>query len=73
MGAASVGWLAGELVEETVPGFAVLVPAAESFYAEEGGFAELLLEGGVVGDLLHSFGQGVDVAVGNDEAFVRRR
>ena len=65
-----VGWLAGELVQETVPGFAVLVPSAESFDPEQGCFAEFALECGVVGDLLHSFGECVDVAVGDDEALV---
>ena len=63
-----VGGGAGELVKETVPGFAVVVPSAKSFDAEQSGFAESALECGVVGDLLHSFGQNVDVAVGHDEA-----
>jgi hypothetical protein len=26
-----IGWIAGELVEEAVPGFAVLVPSSEIF------------------------------------------
>ena len=60
--------LAGELVEEAVPGFAVLVPSAEGFDTEQGGFAELALKCGVVGDLLHSLGESIDVAVGDDEA-----
>jgi hypothetical protein len=33
-GLLGVGWLAGELVEEAVPGFAVLVPSAEGFDSE---------------------------------------
>ena len=65
-----VGWFAGELVEEAVPGFAVLVPSAEGFDAEQGCFAEFALEGGVVGDLLHSLGESVDVAIGDDEALL---
>jgi len=63
-----VGWFAGELVEEAVPGVAVLVPSAEILDTEQSGFAESALECGVVGDLLHSFGQSIDVAVGHDEA-----
>ena|ERR1700734_1004604 len=64
-----VAWAAGELVEEAIPGFAVFVPSAEAFDAEQSGFTQSLLERGVVGDQLHSFSQRVDVAVGDDEAF----
>ena len=65
-----VGRLAGELVEEAVPGFAVLVPSAESFDTERGCFAESALEGGVGGDLLHFLGERIEVAVGDDEALL---
>ncbi len=65
-----VRWLAGELVEEAVPDFAVLVPSAEGFDTEHGCFAEFALEGGVVGDLLHSLGESIDVAIGDDEALL---
>ena len=65
-----VGWLAGELVEEAVPGFAVLIPSAEGFDAEKGCFAEFALECRVVGDLLHSLGESIDVAIGDDEALL---
>jgi len=67
-GLARVGWHAGELVEEAIPGFAIVVPAAEGFYALESGFTEVVLQGGVVRDLLHFLGEGVGVAVGDDEA-----
>ena len=52
-----------------VPGFAVGVPTAQGFDAEECGFAEAVLEARIVGYHLHFFGQGFDVAVGDDEAF----
>jgi hypothetical protein len=57
-------------VEEAVPGFAVVVPSAEGFDAEQGCFAELALEGGVVGDLLHSLGESIYIAVGDDETLL---
>src|SRR5258708_39131113 len=59
---------AGEGVEQRVPFVAVAVPAAEVLDALERGFAEAALEGGVIGDLLHSLGESVDVAVGDEEA-----
>jgi hypothetical protein len=62
--------LAGEVVQEGIPFFAVLVPSAQGLDAEQSGFAESLLERGIVGDELHFFGEGVDVAVGYDEALL---
>ena len=44
-----------------------MVPSAQSFDAEYRSFAESLLEGGVVGDLLHSLCESIYVAVGDDE------
>ena len=58
------------MVEEAVPGFAVLVPPAEGFDSEDGCFAESALEGGVVGDLLHSLGESVYVSIGDDESLL---
>ena len=51
-----VGWFACQLVQETIPGFAVSIPSAEILDAEQRCFAESALERRVVGDLLHSFG-----------------
>lgn len=61
---------AGESVEQRVPLVAVAVPAAEVLDALERSFAEFALKRGVVGDLLHSLGEGIDVAVGDDEALL---
>lgn len=57
-------------MEQAIPGFAVVVPSAESLDTENCCFAELAPECGVVGDLLHSFGEGVDVAVRDDETLL---
>ncbi len=57
-------------MEEAVPGFAVLVPAAEGFDTEHGCLAEFALECGVVGDLLHSLGESVYVSIGDDESLL---
>jgi hypothetical protein len=61
---------AGEGVKQRVPLVAIVVPAAEVLDALERGFAEFPLKCGVVGDLLHSLGESVDVAVGDDEALL---
>jgi hypothetical protein len=55
-------------VEERVPLVAVAVPAAEVVDACAGSGGHLLLEGGVVGELLEAVGEGCCVAVGDDEA-----
>ena len=64
-------WLAraGELVEEGLPAIAVSVPAADRLDALEGGGGHLLLQGGIVGELLQAGGERVEIAVGDDEAF----
>ena len=59
---------AAELVQELIPELAVLVPSTKTLDPQQGCFAETLLERGVVGDLLHFLGEGVDVMVGDDEA-----
>ena len=51
-----------------VPDFTVLIPSAEGLDAEQGCFAESLLQSWVVGDLLHSLGECFDVLVRHDEA-----
>ena len=62
-----VGWNAGDGVEKAVPLIAVAVPAAEVVNAGEGCGGELRAQGGIVGELLQAEGEGVGVAVGNDE------
>jgi hypothetical protein len=52
-----------------IPAVAVGVPSPELADAAEGAFAHLFAQGGVVGELLHTAGEGGWVAIGDDEAF----
>ena len=57
-------------MQKTVPGFAVLIPAAETFDTDKRCFAEPVLKRWIIGDLLHALGESIDIAIRNDEALL---